>query len=483
MKQFKPDWYDHARGGPFDKPLFTEEMRQEVNRRVRERRPHRQYYAWWTAVTAFVCLTALFITIRPFDEPSAPALPNPTLSVELPSPTPTESIQPAETRIPALQEEIKLNYGDPLDFSGDYPVDLNRDDAARIPMSTVVVKRTIENGDFGKYFIYVKKEGESQLYSGMEILTGGYGTEPTGDIYELGPVGELPYIEEIEVTTSNLFGQFHIRIYGVCGANCVTNDWFIFEEDAKGAPTIDFQLDTHAQEVDIDKDGISEVIATVSSTIGKVGIYKKIDDQIRFVDLNKAFQAEHPYSVVYDHNQMTFSALFPDLKRTYEYKAGEDVMSLLQNAVGGKDPLIAGGAYDGTESIALLVGESSVEANWIKAPYKEFGLYLPSTIMEVKFEDGSEYEAMNGMGLISFREGNEASLPVLRKEQDLSHYTDYVGSEFWGDDKSIRYDYFLYEYDSEHRTYIAIRYATKDTEQIRPLFLAVAANVRYVPGS
>ncbi|WP_372662795.1 hypothetical protein [Cohnella sp.] len=485
MNQPKPDWYEQAKGGPFAKPLFTEEMKQEVNRQVMEERPRKRNFAMWTAaLTIGVCLTGLLLFIYPnINSPApAPASPEPSLNLESPSPVPPESTQTPETQVPELDEQIRLVYENPLDFPGAYPVDLRRVEATRIPKASVIVKRTIEaEGDLGNYFIYVKNEGDSQLYSGMEILTGGVGTLPTSDIYELGPAGELPYLDDIEVRGSYIFGEFYIRIYGVCGANCVTNDWIHFEEGLPGVPIRDFQLNTHIQEVDIDEDGISEVIATISSTIGEVGIFKKINGQIRFVDLNKAFQAEHPYSVIYDHNRKIFSAIFPNLKRMYQYKKGEDVMELIQNAEGGKDPLIIGGLYDGTDSIQLQVGKASLEANWFKVPYKDFGLYLPSSIKEVKFEDGSEYEAENGMGIIQFRDADESTLPYLRKESDLAQYSEYVGTEFWGDDKSIRYDYFLYEHDEERRTYIAIRYKTKDTEQIRPLFLSVVANIRYAP--
>lgn len=485
MNQPKPNWYEQAKGGPFDKPLFTEEMKQEVHRQLMEERPRKRNFAMWTAALSIgVCLTALLLFIYPniYNPAPAPASPEPTLNVESPSPVPPESTQTPETEIPELDEQIPLVYENPLDFPGAYPVDLSRVEATRIPKASIIMKRTIEaEGDLGKYFIYVKEEGDSQLYSGMEILTGGVGTLPTDDIYEIGPAGELPYLDDIEVRGSNIFGQFHIWIYGVCGANCVTNDWIHFEEGLPGVPIRDFQLNTHAQEVDIDQDGIPEVIATISSTIGEVGIFKKINGQIKFVDLNKALQAEHPYSVIYDHNQKIFSAIFPNLKRIYQHKAGEDVMSLVQNAEGGKVPLIAGGLYDGTDSIVLQVGEVSVVANWFKFPYKKFGLYVPSSIKEVKFEDGSQLQATGDKGTLELREVDESSLPYLRKETDLDHYSDYAGTEFWGDDKSIRYDYFVYEHDAELRTYISIRYKTKDTEHIRPLFLAVVASIHYAP--
>jgi hypothetical protein len=340
MNHSKPDWYEQAKGGPFDQPLFTPEMKQEVSRRLNEKPSYKKKYALGTVMAIVVCLAVLLIFIRPNDYNPAPALPDPPQQVERPIPTLPENEQPPEPSIPALEQRIPLVYEDPLDYPEDYPVDVNTVTATRISVSSIIVQRIIEVSELGNYVIYLKQEGDFQLYSGMEILTDGPGSVPTGDLYEIGPVGELPYLNDIEITKSNLFGQFHIRIYGECGANCVTNDWITFED---GAPTRDFRLYTHAQEVDIDEDGTPEIIATVASTIGKVLIYKKINDQIQFVDLNKELQAEHPYSVIYEHNYKIFSAIFPNLKRMYQYKAGEDVMELIQNAEGGTDPLLIGG--------------------------------------------------------------------------------------------------------------------------------------------
>ncbi|MCD9023034.1 hypothetical protein [Cohnella silvisoli] len=147
----------------------------------------------------------------------------------------------------------------------------------------------------------------------------------------------------------------------------------------------------------------------------------------------------------------------------------------------GKDKLFSRSVYEGTSTIQLQVNGSAVDATWFKDPLESFGLYLPASVKTVKFEDGYEYKTTDGKGIIQLRGADESTLPSLRLEKDLSAYEEYVGTEFWGDNQTIRYDYFLLEADADHRTYIAIRYNTTDTKQVRPQLLAVIANIRYVP--
>lgn len=487
MKEVKPDWYDTAKEG-WQKPMFTEQMKQEVSRRIQHKQPTsiRRKYGLWTALTAAVAVCGIAIilslpTLSKEQRATPSDLETPMISFT-PSPTPTaESSPPVQTQSP--NQEVKLTYEDPLQSLDDYPVETNRIEAARVAKSSIIVKRVIEVDELGNYLIYVKQEGDTLLYAGMEILTAGADTAPANDLYEIGPIGELTYIDDIEITKSNLFGQFHIRIYGVCGANCVTNNWIHFEEQTPGVPISDFRLFTHVQEVDLDEDGVPEVIATESSTIGKAQIYKKDNDQVKFVDLNVALQAEHPNSVIYDNNTLLFTAIFSDHTLSYQYKNGADELFLVDDSRVQKETnnLILGDEYTGEASIQMQIDGASVEAKWFKDPFLEFGLYLPPAIKKVKFEDGYEYASDDGQAIINLSDRDEASLPYLRKQDDLKTYSDYVGSEFWGDDQSIRYDYFLYDDDPEQRIYISIRYKTDKTEQIRPLLLAVVANVRYAP--
>lgn len=485
MKTTKPDWYEQAKGG-LGQTNFTEPMKKEVTRKIYERQPERKKNGKWfvAAVTAIAICIAAFILIpaRTIDQPPAPAGTLATPDINTPNPLPTESNPPTETQPPIAKERVELAYEDPrgsLGTLGNYPVELERIEATRIPKSSVIVKRVIEVAELGNYFVYVKDKKDTQLYAGMEIVSAGLGSSPTDDIYEIGIVGDLTYLNDVQITKSNLFGRFHLRIYGVCGANCVTNNWIHFEEDVPGVPISDIRLNAHAQEVDLDEDGTPELVSTESSTIAKVQVYKTFNDQVKFVDLNIALQAEHPNSVLYDGNSRTFTAIFADRNVSYQYKKGEDVLVRVDPIEKDQNRLIVGGTYDGNDSIQLDVEGTIIDASWVKDPLKKFGIYLPAEIRTVKFEDGYEYKSTVGDAIIQLREANEGNLPTLRKEKDLENYSDYVGTEFWGDKQDIRYDYFLYEHDSGNKTYIAVRCSTDDIGKLRPLLLAVISNIRY----
>ncbi|WP_256760151.1 hypothetical protein [Cohnella sp. WQ 127256] len=490
MKETKPDWYGIAKGG-LDDASFNEQMKQEVTRRTQESQPiQRKFKKWAGWATAIVLCVVLLFLVMPTPSNDQPVIPAGTLTpipndIPTPLPTPTETIQPPETTMPIAEEQIKLSYEDPegsLATLGVYPAEVNRIEATQIDKSSIIVKRVVEVDELGKYVIYIKKEDETQLYAGLEIPTDGPNSGSTNKIYEIGTAGELTYLNEIAITKSYLFGEFHLRIYGVCGANCVTNNWIHFEEALPGVPISDFRLETHAQEVDIDEDGTPEVIATVASTIGRVLIYKKVDSEIKFVDLNIVLKAELPNTVLYDNNSRIFKAIYEDNRIfSYQYKKGEDTLILVNDSQVeiDQDQLFIGMDYDGTSSIKLQVEGTLVPAEWFKDPFRDFGLYLPDSIKTVKFEDGYEYESKKGSGIIQLMEADESSLPYLRKEKDLISYSEYLGTEFWGDNQNIRYDYFQYETEQNNRTYISIRYNTADMEHLRPLLLAVIANVRY----
>jgi hypothetical protein len=105
----------------------------------------------------------------------------------------------------------------------------------------------------GKISIYSKSGDVEQVYGAFESKAG---------LYELGVVGglhpqgnnELLSIKELE-----LYGKSLIRINGVFGANAPIQNYF---EMADGNPIPFLLVDTgHAEEVDLDGDGIEEVVS------------------------------------------------------------------------------------------------------------------------------------------------------------------------------------------------------------------------------
>ncbi|WP_239617453.1 hypothetical protein [Cohnella mopanensis] len=357
MNEKKPEWYNDAKGG-LGHALFDEQMKKDVIRRIQDQQPKRSKYGFWTAaaIAVAICIVAFLLVIPSLTKdvvPSPAGTQTPDIESTPPTPEPTDTIPPSETPIATPDDQVQLAYMDLANTIGNYPVEFNRIEANRIAKSSVIVKRVIEYGDQGNFLIYTKDEKDTQLYSGMEILTGGQGSEPKPDIYELGTVGELPYLNDIEVKGSNLFGQYQIHIYGVCGANCVTNNWIHFDEATPVVPISDFRLNAHVFEMDIDEDGTMEAIASESSTISKIEIYKKINGQIKIADLNIALNAEHPNSVIFDNEKRIFKAIFPNYNLSYQYKKGEDTLELVDNSqvTTDQDRLMTGAVYEEKDSI------------------------------------------------------------------------------------------------------------------------------------
>ncbi|TVY00496.1 hypothetical protein [Cohnella terricola] len=314
MKKPKPNCYEAAKG------------------RLRRRANTRHGIRLAAALAIVFCIAAIVIAIpdQTHQQPQAPAGTD-VPRTETPPPVPTESKQPSETPPPIAAKEIRLNYEDVESSPGKPPAEVSRIEAKRIERTSVVVKRTIEADgmdDLLNFVVYVKNEGESELYIGMVAPGGGSDRE----IYEIGQIGELPYLNDVEIFKSNLFGQFHLRAYGPCGANCVMNVWFRFEDSVPGVPVSDFRLQAFAEEIDLDEDGTPEVVASEASTISNTQIYKKDGDRIQFVDLNETLLSGNPGSVVFDAKRRVFTAYFPDRTIAYQYKKHEDVLALLEDS-------------------------------------------------------------------------------------------------------------------------------------------------------
>ncbi|RKP55181.1 hypothetical protein D7Z26_08150 [Cohnella endophytica] len=481
MTAQKPEWYREAQGG-LGKGTFTEEMKREVVR-VIENKPadiRTKRSAWRLGGAVLAAIVVGMAILLPMltntgDQSSLASPPSSIFGTN--DPGPAGSDNPSSTGQATNDERIPLVYEDPAKSLGDYPVEVDRIEGVRIAKSSVIVKRVIKVDGLGNYYVYAKQEGDSQLYAGMGIVAGG---QETSDLYEIGTAGELTYLNDVEITKSNLFGSFHLRLYASCGANCVTNNWFHFEDSMPGVPISDFRLNAFVQEADLDGDGNTEAVAAVSSTIGKAIVYKLIDGKVRFVDMNLALHAEHPSTVVYDGERQIFRVIRDTGEQQYSYVKGTDSVEIVKQPITASKWITNSDAYDGTPAISLPVGDGETEAHWFQAPREDFGLYLPDAIKKVQFEDGYQFQAADGLSYIDLRNPDETPLPVLRKEKDLETYSDYLGSEFWGDNKTIRFDYFAYEPDKEHGTIIVIRSPSKDAE-LHSLLLAVATTVRYSP--
>ena len=403
------------------------------------------------------------------------------IGVTSPSTTQTVMNDLIDEPVPSFfepQEEIELIYKNIEESAGDFPVSINQYRAKKILNSSIFVKSTITLDELSDFVIYTKSEEDTQLYIGMPVGVDGVGSEATNEVYEVGTAGELEYLDTLEITKSSLFGDFHIQVFSTCGANCVNNLWFFFDY---AVPIINFQLNTHAQEIDLDQDGVPEIFASESTLGGNKRIYKRFGEQIKYVDLSTLFGENLSYAVDFDKVSYQFIIETADQTFAYQYKRLEDVFVLVNDMESSQAPLFIGGIFDGTEQVTLEVNDTVIEASWFQDPLSEYGLYIPKSIETVKFEDGYEFRHKKSGSLINIIDKDRSNLPYLRKESDLENFSEYLGTEYYGDDRSIRYDYYTYIHDEDHHAVVSVRYLTRDIETVRPLLLAIIANIQIAP--
>lgn len=333
MKETRSD-RDVSAEGVLGRKVWAEDMERDKSQRPHGSEATTSFFGKRMPIAAaIVCIAAVSLlgagcSGGPAHAPATASGPVPTTAVPLPEPTlssPPESDSLPESSPPSdASREIRLVYGNVASALDEYPVEVDRIEAVRVAKSSANVKRTIETGEFGNYAIYTKKADPDDflLYAGKEIPGN------ADELFEIGPIGVEVYLDDVLLSESNLFGETRLRIFGPCGANCVMNTWIRFEDDKHGVPVSDFRLQAHASEADLDGDGVPEVVANETSIVGKVQIYKAIDGQVVYADVNQALGAEYPSSVSYNEQLRTFTAFFPERTLTYRYEQGEEALIL-----------------------------------------------------------------------------------------------------------------------------------------------------------
>src|SRR5690606_10323 len=195
----------------------------------------------------------------------------------------------------------------------------------------------------------------------------------------ISEIGELVYLNDIQLSKSNLFGKFQIRATGICGANCGINLWFYFDD---GVPVRSLMTQTHAIEIDIDQDSVPEVILNPFSTNVQTIILKKHEQTIKYVDLNETLGLEEHQGVAYDSSHYMFNVYLDQYTLTYQYAQKEDKLQLISDSRDtlGQKQLMDKKTYDGNSNILLQQGNTTIDGTWFSDPFSDFGLYLPPSI-------------------------------------------------------------------------------------------------------
>jgi len=133
-----------------------------------------------------------------------------------------------------------------------------------------------------KVIVYAKKNDTDALHAALVR---------DDAVYDLGPVAGYHYDKADDVTVSNimLFGKQVIKIQGAVGAAASLARYIDLED---GAPKPLMLIDEgHASELDVDHDGLPEVVAS-SGTKPSTSVFRWKDGRIERCRLNETLQAE-----------------------------------------------------------------------------------------------------------------------------------------------------------------------------------------------
>lgn len=154
-----------------------------------------------------------------------------------------------------------------------------------------------------------------------------------------------------------------------------------------------------------------------------------------------------------------------------------------------KTKLIHDLSYSGEEMILSIAGKD-YPATFVKIDLHPYGFYIPDSMQEFMYEDGSEV-GLNKSEFISLTEVERLTDPenpheslrfggdVLFMDEDLAQYEEYIGSARDGNEWR-RTDGFIFRHDSSPAMMIYFSYFSRNKETVLPVFLEVARNIKYM---
>lgn len=166
-----------------------------------------------------------------------------------------------------------------------------------------------ESNVLGYKSILYKIDSEGDIYGGVYL---------NDKVLSIGPVSMNSTPDDLLVISeSNVFGKNLIKFSGIPGAN-YAKSVYLEVEDELVTPL--FEVDGNIIEIDLDQDGIKEMITTIG-TIADTNIYKYLNNQIYISNLNRSINAQ---SVIFNMENHGFEAYFENNKSNlYYYKDGK----------------------------------------------------------------------------------------------------------------------------------------------------------------
>jgi len=145
--------------------------------------------------------------------------------------------------------------------------------------------------------------------------------------------------------------------------------------------------------------------------------------------------------------------------------------------------------YSGEKKTLTIQGKE-YPAMFVEINLHPFGFYIPDTMKEFIYEDGSEV-GLNKAEFIGLTEVKRLVNPdnlheslgfggdILFSDEDLVQYEEYVGSAGDGGG-GPRVDGFVFKQDKAPDMMVYFRYFNRNKETVLPVFLEVARNIKYI---
>lgn len=149
---------------------------------------------------------------------------------------------------------------------------------------------------------------EEDIYGGLYV---------NNELRSIGPISMNATPDDLlEITQSDAFGKRFIRFSGTLGANYARSVYVEVYDDGINQVV---EVDGHVLEIDLDEDGIQEVIATFG-TIPNTSVYQIADNSVSVVNINDSIHAQ---SVLFHRDNHVFEVYFePNEMFYYVYNAG-----------------------------------------------------------------------------------------------------------------------------------------------------------------
>ncbi|MDF2678544.1 MAG: hypothetical protein K0Q97_2896 [Bacillota bacterium] len=132
-----------------------------------------------------------------------------------------------------------------------------------------------------KFIIFTDKEDTDNFHSGVII---GNKIYDFGIVSMIGNLDELYSLQELGIYEKHL-----VKIQGAMGANYAPTNYYLIDNNV---PQLFLHTEGHTQELDIDKDGVKEIVTSVPGGVAtSIEIYEYNNENFSMVDINENLKA------------------------------------------------------------------------------------------------------------------------------------------------------------------------------------------------